>query len=270
MLLLERTRDGGRKILISGGGRCNILPSTVDESRFVTDSSPHTLRRIVRSWPLHWADRISSRATPDSADGRGGVGEAVPEITKRAATSVTSCWASRARRGVQVLRQHLVTGIEPLRSRFATVEGHQQQAATADGRCCDHRHWRSLGAGHRQRRPRVAIAERLGHTVNRTYAALTPLTVQGSGCPERFFEARGRLIACHADGARGEADGHSTGGFLFTHDGYSGPAVLDVSHVAVRSRQEMDERRRGSRCAGRRSMTKHWETALRPVGAVPS
>ncbi len=25
-LLLERTADGGRKILISGGGRCNILP----------------------------------------------------------------------------------------------------------------------------------------------------------------------------------------------------------------------------------------------------
>ena len=52
-LLLERTRDGGRKILISGGGRCNILPSRLEESRFVTDSSPHTLRNIIRSWPLH-------------------------------------------------------------------------------------------------------------------------------------------------------------------------------------------------------------------------
>src|SRR5436190_2422468 len=51
-LLLERTADGGRKILISGGGRCNILPASVDESRFVTDSSKHTLRRILRSWPL--------------------------------------------------------------------------------------------------------------------------------------------------------------------------------------------------------------------------
>ena len=50
--LLERTRDGGRKILISGGGRCNVLPLTVDESRFVTDSSSNTLRKILRSWPL--------------------------------------------------------------------------------------------------------------------------------------------------------------------------------------------------------------------------
>jgi hypothetical protein len=50
--LLERTKEGGRKILISGGGRCNVLPVRVDESRFVTDSSPNILRKMVRSWPL--------------------------------------------------------------------------------------------------------------------------------------------------------------------------------------------------------------------------
>ena len=52
VLLLERTQDGGRKILISGGGRCNILPSSADLSRFVTDSSPNSLRNILKSWPL--------------------------------------------------------------------------------------------------------------------------------------------------------------------------------------------------------------------------
>ena len=50
--LLERTPEGGRKILISGGGRCNVLPARSDESRFVTDSSPNTLRNMLRSWPL--------------------------------------------------------------------------------------------------------------------------------------------------------------------------------------------------------------------------
>src|SRR5688500_6577176 len=51
-VLLERTPDGVRKILVSGGGRCNILPSAVDPGRFVTDSSPNTLRKILTSWPL--------------------------------------------------------------------------------------------------------------------------------------------------------------------------------------------------------------------------
>ena len=52
VLVIERTRDGGRKILISGGGRCNVLPSALAPERFVTDSSPHTLRSLLRSWPL--------------------------------------------------------------------------------------------------------------------------------------------------------------------------------------------------------------------------
>jgi predicted flavoprotein YhiN len=42
VLLLERTRDGGRKILISGGGRCNVLPSRMDPSQYFTASSPNT------------------------------------------------------------------------------------------------------------------------------------------------------------------------------------------------------------------------------------
>ena len=51
--LIERTKDGGRKILISGGGRCNVLPSALAPERFVSDSAPHLLRNMLRSWPLH-------------------------------------------------------------------------------------------------------------------------------------------------------------------------------------------------------------------------
>jgi predicted flavoprotein YhiN len=52
VVLLEGTRDGGRKILISGGGRCNVLPAALDPGRFVTESSPHILRRLLLSFPL--------------------------------------------------------------------------------------------------------------------------------------------------------------------------------------------------------------------------
>src|SRR5690606_4688560 len=52
VVLLERTKDGGRKILISGGGRCNILPGVARPERYVTDSSPNTLRKMLPAWPL--------------------------------------------------------------------------------------------------------------------------------------------------------------------------------------------------------------------------
>src|SRR5437016_3170378 len=70
-LLLERTADGGRKILISGGGRCNILPAQVDESRFVTDSSPNTLKKQsqVNSSPSPIALATSGTASWHSPPG---------------------------------------------------------------------------------------------------------------------------------------------------------------------------------------------------------
>ncbi|MCA9723209.1 MAG: NAD(P)/FAD-dependent oxidoreductase, partial [Gemmatimonadetes bacterium] len=51
VILLERTPDGGRKILISGGGRCNVLPAALDTGRFVTASSANSMRKILRGWP---------------------------------------------------------------------------------------------------------------------------------------------------------------------------------------------------------------------------
>ena len=51
--LIERTKDGGRKIVISGGGRCNVLPSVLAPERFVTGSPAHILRGMLRAWPLH-------------------------------------------------------------------------------------------------------------------------------------------------------------------------------------------------------------------------
>jgi len=60
VVLLEGSKDGGRKILISGGGRCNVLPLQLDESRFVTDWAEW----IVPNYRLR---RISARASGVSA-----------------------------------------------------------------------------------------------------------------------------------------------------------------------------------------------------------
>ncbi|MGB3541381.1 NAD(P)/FAD-dependent oxidoreductase, partial [Rubrivirga sp.] len=52
VIVLEKTRKGGKKIVVSGGGRCNVLPSVADERLFVTDSSRRLMGRILASWPL--------------------------------------------------------------------------------------------------------------------------------------------------------------------------------------------------------------------------
>ena len=59
--LLERTADGGRKILISGGGRCNVLPSIAAPERFVSESPPSLVRGLLGAWPLAGQQRFFER-----------------------------------------------------------------------------------------------------------------------------------------------------------------------------------------------------------------
>ena len=70
---------------------------------------------------------------------------------------------------------------------------------------------------------------RLGHTVHPVYAALTPITAADSPFAELSGVSLRVTLSARDDAAKRAAT--ATGGFLFTHQGYSGPSVLDVSHV---------------------------------------
>jgi predicted Rossmann fold flavoprotein len=81
-----------------------------------------------------------------------------------------------------------------------------------------------------------------------------------------FTDLAGISLPVTLTARAGELSATATGGFLFTHHGYSGPAVLDVSHVAVRSRGEMNTPARIS-VRWTPLDQQQWETALRPTGA---
>ena len=49
--LLDGRARPGQKILISGGGRCNILPARVAHTDFISDGSPNQVRKILAAWP---------------------------------------------------------------------------------------------------------------------------------------------------------------------------------------------------------------------------
>jgi predicted Rossmann fold flavoprotein len=226
VLVLERTADGGRKILISGGGRCNVLPWSLAPERFVTDSPPALMRRLLRSWPLaaqraFFEARLGVPLTLEAETGKW-----FP-VSNRA-RDVRDALVGEARRlGVRFRFQTTVTALVTTAAgwdigtstgaigaaRVIVATGGLSVPATG-----------SDGAG-------LSIVERLGHRVHPPYPALTPLVanppvhaaLSGVSLPVR--------VRARAEGGAAEA----TGGFLFTHRGYSGPAVLDVSHVAVRS-----------------------------------
>jgi predicted Rossmann fold flavoprotein len=106
----------------------------------------------------------------------------------------------------------------------------------------------------------LEILRGLGHTIRPTYPALTPLT----GAPPDFRALAGISLAVAITARTEERSAEAQGGFLFTHHGYSGPSVLDVSHVAVRSLDEKAPARVTVRWT--KPGRKEWEAALRGGG----
>jgi hypothetical protein len=256
-LLLESTRDGGRKILISGGGRCNILPARVDERRFVTDSSPHTLRKILRSWPLAeqiaFFERELNLPLVEEAESA----KLFP-VSNRARDVRDGLLQLAARRGASFMPRTTVVGLAPASNGWnvecdaapplyvdAVVVASGGLSVPATG---------SDGRG-------MAMLARLGHTIHPTYPALTPVVAEPAPLGTLAGISLPVTITARNDGRSAT----STGGFLFTHRGYSGPAVLDVSHVLVRSRLEGDSRAR-LLVRWTRLDEAGWQAALKPEG----
>ncbi len=254
-VLLESTPDGGRKILISGGGRCNILPARLDESRFVTDSSVHTLRHIVRSWPLAEQITFFERELGLPLVEEVASGKLFP-VSNRARDVRDGLLRLAGKRGVRFRPNATVTGAAPGDSgwqvELASGEPLKADAVILATGGLSVPKTGSDGRG-------LRIAEQLGHTVHATYAALTPLTA----VPPPFGHLAGVSLPVTITARDGRRAATASGGFLFTHQGYSGPAVLDVSHVAVRSTP-------GSPAQIRVRWTEmtepEWEAALRPEG----
>lgn len=256
VVLLERTPDGGRKILISGGGRCNILPSQLDESRFVTESAPPVLRQMIRAWPLreqvHFFEcelGVPLVEEPESAK--------LFPASNRARDVRDGLLRLAAGKGVRFEPGAAVTGITPQGGSWI-LERPPARPIVADAVILATGGLSvpttgSDGIG-------LRIASELGHTIHPTYAALTPLTA----APAPFATLAGVSVSVDITAADGARRATASGGFLFTHHGYSGPAVLDVSHVAVRSdaAHPAELRVRWARFGER-----EWNELLTPAGA---
>ncbi len=228
VLLVERTADGGRKILISGGGRCNVLPSAIDPRRFVTDSSPHTLRRLLLAWPFAAQREFFERDLGIPLALEEETGKLFPASNR--ARDVRDGLIDLAKRlGVQfrfgVVARDLVAIDEGWRLELGAGERIDARAVILATGGLSVPNTGSDGIG-------LAIAERLGHLMNPTYPALTPLLAE----PPVHGALAGVSLTVGLTGRHGTLVTSARGGFLFTHRGYSGPSVLDLSHLATRSR----------------------------------
>lgn len=225
--LFERMPDGGRKILISGGGRCNVLPSELEPRRFVTASSPNTLRRLLTSWPLDQQRAFFERDLGIPLALEQETGKLFP-VSNRARHIRDGLFSAANSAGVTVRRSAGVVDLVPCAEgwRLSLADGgwvDADRVVLATGGSSVPQTG-SDGTG-------FAIAARLGIPIKPIYPALTPLLEQ----PATHADLSGISLPVEITATAGAHKRTVVGGFLFTHRGYSGPAILDVSDLVSRA-----------------------------------
>jgi predicted Rossmann fold flavoprotein len=223
--------------------------------RFVTDSSPHTLRKILLSWPLAEQRRFLEREVgiplvvePGTDPGDPATAKLFP-ASSRARDVRDGLLDLALRRRVERRFGAAVADLAPPGYPDERPDEWEAERDAWTVRLEDGESIRAAavvlatgglslpGTGSDGRG--IEIARRLGHAVHPTYPALTPLTAAPH--PHAALAGISLGVALTAPGLRrGVRAATVRGGFLFTHRGWSGPAVLDLSHLAVRSRRAVE------------------------------
>lgn len=260
VLLLETRARPGAKIRVSGGGRCNILPSAVALHDFHTAGSEKAMRNVLFSWPLAevmaFFERDLGIALKTEESGK------VFPRSERPQEVVEALLYECAKAGVTLVGGFRATAVGRLegsgeaRFEVASAAGERVRArrvVLATGGLSLPKTG-SDGGG-------LEIARSLGHGLEPVYPALVPLLGTEPVWKELAgVSVRSRLRAVRGDKLLEEREGD----FLFTHRGFSGPLVLDMSrHCSAPGGEEVVLLARWGP-----STAPGWEAALREGGGA--
>ena len=218
----------GAKILVAGGGRCNVTHDVVDESAF-SGSTPAAIRKVLRRFTVDDTVRFFRELSVPLV--REETGKLFP-VTNRARTVLDALVTAATDAGVELVHPWRVEDVSRtaggflLRGPAGAIAARRVVLATG-GRSLP----KSGSDGHG-----FELARRLGHTTTaRIVAGLVPLTL-ADGCFIRTLAGLTVPTAITLRSGSGKALRTMTGSTLATHFGISGPPVLDISRHWLHAR----------------------------------
>lgn len=231
IVVLDGAKKIGAKILISGGGRCNVTNVRVTPVDFY-GGNPHVVRRILAALPEQATIRFFEEIGVPLREEEGG--KLFPD-SNSARTVVAALLAEAERHGVIIRSGHRVTAVTPQDGGCAVA------ADTADGPTSLLARRVVLATGGLSL-PKTgsdgfgyALARRLGHSIMPTTPGLDPLVLEGDFHAALSGVSHDVELTVHV---AGEKPVRVTGSMLWTHFGVSGPAALNVSRFWLRARLE--------------------------------
>ena len=229
VLLLEKMKQPGRKMMITGKGRCNI-----------TNVAP--VAEIVKNLPGNGSFLYSALHAFDNEDVRDFFRELGVETKTERGGRVFPV-SDRAADAVEALVRHLhELGVKiETEARVAEIlveEGHAAGVVLASGAKmradavvlavggASYPGTGSSGDGY-------AMARALGHTITDVLPSLVPLVTEEDWVKEaQGLSLRNVRVTLLADGRR---IGEEFGEMMFTHFGVTGPIVLSLSRMAAQA-----------------------------------
>lgn len=240
IVVLDGAKRLGAKILVAGGGRCNVTHFEVSERDYAGSTGP-AIRKVLA--------RFDVARTVEFFRGLGvelkreETGKLFP-VTDDARTVLDALLGAARRAGVEIRNPWRVNGIERARDAFLVVRALDEEGPAGEGgeplsarRVILATGGKSLpktgsdGGGY-------GIARSLGHSITEhVFPALVPLTL-----PKGFFLCGLSGIAVPATielrSGAGKRLRSFTDSTLFTHFGLSGPSVLNISRSYTAAKTE--------------------------------
>ncbi len=225
IVLLDGARKPGAKILIAGGGRCNVTHDHVD-ARDYAGSSRNAIQKVLRRFDVPQTIAFFCELAVELK--REETGKLFP-TTDSARTVLNALLAASRRANVTLQYPRRVETVEKLGNAFRVsgewghVDSRYVVLATG-GKSLPQTG--SDGHGYE-------IARSLGHHLTpRTFPGLVPLTLPGDHfiCGLSGITVRATLDLHSSSGKKLVSFTDST---LCTHFGLSGPSVLDISRYVI-------------------------------------
>jgi len=203
----------GAKILISGGGRCNVTHYEVSASDF--NGNRNQIAKVLRAFSV--PETIAFFRELGVELKREETGKLFP-VSDRAKTIVDALLTAARDAGVEILTSTKVMSVAPGFVVNDEIEA-ERVILAAGGRSVPKTG--SDGSGY-------TLARALGHSVTQLFPALVPLVIDGEHWIKSVSgtSVDAELSVLHATS---RVIHRARGSMLFTHFGLSGPLVLDVS-----------------------------------------
>lgn len=235
ILLLDSASRPGAKILVSGGGRCNVTHERVSEEDYSGSTAP-AIRNVLRRFDVPETIRFFADIGVELK--REETGKLFP-VTDDASTVLDALLRAVSEAGVTLQGAHRVTSIRRLEeqadgARFLVASSHGEIRArtlilATGGKSLP----RTGSDGHG-----FEMVKELGHSLTpRIFPALVPLTLSKGHwlCDLSGLAVEVALRVRSASGRLGE---EFRGAMLCTHFGLSGPVVLDISRHFIEAQME--------------------------------